>query len=62
MKASELIKYLDNIINTHGDASVYYCDYIEYYVEPILSACPSLDQHGKIIMVTLDNGKRTIKE
>jgi hypothetical protein len=58
MKASELIKFLDNIIQTHGDASVYYCDYIAYNVEPILSAYPSLDQHGKIIMVTLDNGKK----
>jgi hypothetical protein len=58
MKASELIKFLDNIIQTHGDASGYYCDYIAYDVQPILSAYPSLDQHGKIIMITLDNGKK----
>ena len=62
MKASELIKYLNNIIETHGDAAVYYCDNIAYEVEPILSAYPLLDQHDKIIMVGLDNGKRNNDE
>lgn len=56
MKASELIKYLDNIIQTHGDVPVYYCDYVEYDVQPILSAYPIVDQRNKIGMIMLDNG------
>lgn len=58
MKASELIKYLNNIIELNGDASVFYCDYIEADVQPILSAYPSLDQHGNIGLIILDNGKK----
>ncbi len=58
MKTTELIKYLDNILKMHGDLPVYYCDYDQNYIEPILSSYPIIDQHGKSCYVILDNGRR----
>lgn len=60
MKTTELIKYLNNIVQLHGDLPVYYCDYEQYDIQPILSAYPIVDQHGEHVYVILDNGRREL--